>query len=65
MARLNSTAKVAFFNARKRAGDVSRIASTTGYSETHIINVLAGRRNAPETVANTLYKMARRRMVTN
>ena len=42
MRRLNSTAKLAFYNARKRSGDTQRIADMTGYSTSHITNITNG-----------------------
>ena len=33
---LNRSAKQAFYTARKRSGDATRIAETTGYSVSHI-----------------------------
>lgn len=65
MSRLNKTAKQAFYNARKREGDTSRISESTGYSEAHIVNVVAGRRSVPQTVANVMYNISRRRLKTS
>lgn len=65
MSRLNKTAKQAFYNARKREGDTSRISEATGYSEAHIVNVVAGRRAVPQTVANVMYNISRRRLKTS
>lgn len=62
MKRLNRTAKQAFYNARKRQGDVTRISDSTGYSESHIINVLAGRRSVNQPIANELYRISSRRI---
>jgi ABC-type molybdenum transport system ATPase subunit/photorepair protein PhrA len=65
MNRLNSTAKLAFFNARKRTGDVQRIAEMTGYSASHIKNIANGHRNVNEEVANAMYKISARRQKTS
>lgn len=62
MSRLNKTAKLAFYNARKRQGDVYTTSENTGYSESHIVNVLSGNRSTPQLVANELYRISRRRM---
>jgi hypothetical protein len=59
---LNRSAKQAFYTARKRSGDVTRIAETTGYSTSHISNVMAGRRRINDTIANEMYNVSRRRM---
>ena len=59
---LNSTAKLNFFKARQRRGDVTRIAEETEYSVSHVSNVIAGRRSVPQTIANEMYKLSRRRM---
>lgn len=62
MSRLNKTAKLAFFTARRRKGDVAKIAENTYYSVSHISNVVAGRRTVPENVGKELYNISRRRM---
>ena len=60
--KLNKSAKLTFFNARKRQGDVAKLNETTGYSISHITNVLAGRRSVPQTLANEMYRISSRRM---
>lgn len=62
MKRLNRTAKQAFYNARKRQGDVTRISDSTGYSTSHITNVLSGRRSVNQTLANEMYRISSRRI---
>ena len=59
---LNRSAKQAFYTARKRSGDVTRIAEATGYSTSHISNVISGRRNVNDIIANEMYNISRRRM---
>ena len=59
--KLNSTAKLAFYNARKRDGDVKRLAETTGYSVSHITNIMNGTRNINDEVASAMYKISARR----
>lgn len=59
---MNSTAKLAFYNARKRDYDIVTIVDQTGYSKSHISNVLAGRRSINEMFGNTIYNISRRRM---
>jgi len=60
--KLNRCAKLTFFNARKRQGDISKLNETTGYSISHITNVLAGRRSIPQELADEMYNISRRRM---
>jgi len=60
--KLNRTAKQAFYSARQRKGDDARLSQTTGYSQSHICNVKAGRRNVPQNLANAMYNMSTRRM---
>ena len=60
--RLNRTAKQAFYVARSRRGDVTRLSENTGYSVSHISNILAGRRSINDTIANSMYRMSYRRM---
>ena len=52
--KLNRSAKLTFFNARKRQGDVSKLSESTGYSISHITNVLAGRRSVSQALANEM-----------
>ena len=54
MRKLNRTAKQAFYAARNRRGDVTRLAESTGYSASHVSNVLAGRRSVPQDLANEI-----------
>ena len=63
--RLNSTAKLAFYNARRRSGDVNRLSENTGYSTSHITNVINGNRSVNPTIANAMYEISRRRTKTN
>lgn len=60
--KLNRTAKLAFFTARKRQGDATRISEKTGYSLSHVINVMNGIRRVPQMIANEMYNISRRRM---
>jgi hypothetical protein len=62
MSKLNRTAKLSFFNSRKRSGDVARLVETTGYSASHISNVMSGVRSVPQELANEMYNISRRRM---
>jgi len=63
--RLNSTAKLAFYSARKRSGDVDRLSETTGYSTSHITNVMNGNRSVNPIIANAMYNISRRRLKTS
>ena len=58
--KLNRTAKQAFYVARSRKGDVTRLSENTGYSVSHISNILAGRRSVNDTIANSMYRMSYR-----
>ena len=64
MRKLNRTAKLAFYNARQRKGDTTRLAEATGYSVSHVSNIINGRRSVNQDVANAMYNMSRRRMKT-
>jgi hypothetical protein len=64
MRKLNRTAKLAFYNARQRKGDTTRLAEMTGYSVSHVSNIINGRRSVNQDVANAMYSMSRRRMKT-
>ena len=58
---LNRTAKLSFFTHRQRTGDVTRIADETGYSVSHVSNMINGVRKINDTVANAMYNLTRRR----
>ena len=58
---LNRTAKLSFFTHRQRTGDVTRLAEETGYSASHISNMINGARRINDTVANAMYMLTRRR----
>lgn len=60
--RMNRTAILAFYLKRTRRGDVQRLADETGYSESHISNVKAGRRRITNDIANAMYYISRRRV---
>jgi hypothetical protein len=59
---LNRTAKLAFFKARKRTGDVARIAEETGYTPRFVYYTLSGERRVNQSLANAMYNVSRRRM---
>lgn len=61
---LNRTAKLSFFTHRQKTGDVTRIAETTGYSVSHVSNMINGVRKINNTVTNALYMLTRRRQKT-
>ena len=58
---LNRTAKLAFFTHRQRTGDVTRIADETGYSVSHVSNMINGVRKINDVAANAMYMITRRR----
>ena len=59
--RMNRTAILRFYNSRTHRGDGIRLSYETGYSESHISNVKAGRRRINDTIANAMYYISRRR----
>lgn len=59
--RMNKTAILSFYKPREISGDNARLSYETGYSESHISNVKAGRRSIPTTLANAMYSISRRR----
>ena len=63
--RLNSTAKLAFYNARRRSGDVSNLSEGTGYSTSHITNVINGNRSVNPIIAGAMYRISARRVKTS
>ena len=62
---MNRTAKLAFYNARKREGDTTRLAEETGYTTRFINYVKRGERSVNDTVAKAMYNLSRRRMKNN
>lgn len=62
MSKLNKTAKLAFYTARKRQGDTPRLAETTGFTPRFINYVVRGERNVNDTLANAMYSISRRRV---
>ena len=60
--RLNKTAKLAFYTARKREGDTTRLAETTGFTTRYVNYVLRGERGVNNTLANAMYNLSRRRV---
>jgi hypothetical protein len=59
--RMNRTAILQFYKARAFYGDVERIAERTGYSKSHISNVIAGRRRITDEMADVMYYISYRR----
>jgi hypothetical protein len=60
--KMNRTAVLSFYNARKRSGDVTRLSEMTGFSSSHISNVTAGRRSVNIELADAMYSISRRRV---
>jgi len=58
---MNKTAKLAFYTARKREGDTTRLSEETGYTTRFINYVKRGERSVNDAVANAMYNLARRR----
>jgi hypothetical protein len=59
--RMNKTAILSFYNARKRRGDNAQLVEITGYSHSHISNVVAGRRSVNQPLANAMYSISKNR----
>lgn len=59
---LNRTAKLAFFKARQRKGDVARVAEESGYTTRMVYYTLSGERRVNDDIANTMYSLTRRRV---
>jgi hypothetical protein len=59
---LNRTAKLSFFRHRRRMGDLTRLSEETGYSVSHLSNILHRRRRVNDVIANAMYNLTRRRM---
>jgi hypothetical protein len=52
-----------FYLNRVRRGDGIRIAEKSGYSESHISNIKAHRRNINTRIANAMYDISYRRSI--
>jgi len=59
---LNRTAKLSFFTHRRKTGDLTRLTEETGYSVSHLSNIVHRRRRVNNTIANAMYNLTRRRM---
>ena len=59
---LNRTAKLAFYKARRRSGDVTRLAEETGYTTRFVYYTLSGERRVNQPLANAMYNISRRRV---
>jgi hypothetical protein len=59
--KMNRTAILSFYNARFFSGDIDRLSEKTGYSKSHISNVIAGRRSVSITLADAMYYISYRR----
>jgi hypothetical protein len=62
---MNKTAKLAFYKARQRQGDTTRLAEETGFTTRFVNYVKSGERHVNETLANAMYNLARRRTKTS
>jgi len=58
---LNRTAKLSFFTHRQRMGDLTKLSEETGYSISHLSNIISYRRRVNDTIANAMYNLTRRR----
>lgn len=57
---LSAIYKIVAFTESKQIGDQARVAMETGYSESHVNNVLRGRRNNA-TIVNKAYRLVKDR----
>ena len=53
--------KVSRINRKLRTGDITNVANTTGYSTTHVSDVIAGKQ-FNDTIINEAYDVTRGRM---
>ena len=59
--KLSYTQKVSRVNRKLRTGDITKVADTTGFSTTHVSDVISGKyRN--ERIVNEAYDMTRGRV---
>jgi hypothetical protein len=59
--KLNYTQKVSRVNRKLRTGDITKVANTTGYSTTHVSEVLSGKYEN-DRIVNEAYDLTRNRM---
>lgn len=62
--KLSPVYKIVAFTEAKKVGDESIVAKETGYSLSHVSNVLRGRRNNI-TIVNKAYRLVKGRTQTN
>jgi hypothetical protein len=60
-AKLSYTQKVSRINRKLRNGDITRVADTTGFSTTHVSDVISGK-YFNERIVNEAYDMTRGRV---
>ncbi len=60
-AKLSYTQKVSRVNRKLRNGDITRVADTTGFSTTHVSDVISGK-YFNERIVNEAYDMTRGRV---
>ena len=59
--KLTYTQKISRINRKLRVGDISNVAATTGYSTTHVSDVISGK-YLNERIVNEAYDVTRGRM---
>jgi hypothetical protein len=59
--KLTYIQKVSRINRKLRTGDISRIAEATGYSTTHVSDVVSGK-YFNDTIVNRIYDLTRNRV---
>ena len=60
-AKLSYTQKVSRINRKLRTGDITRVADTTGFSTTHVSDVISGK-YFNEFIVNQAYDLTRGRV---
>jgi len=59
--KLTYTQKISRINRKLRVGDITNVASTTGYSTTHVSDVISGKYNN-DRIVNEAYDVTRGRI---
>jgi hypothetical protein len=59
--KISLIAKIASINSRRRTGDVTKVSERTGYSTTHVSDVLNGH-YVNKSIINSAYDMTRGRI---
>ena len=63
MKKRTTAEKLKHYSSRVRRGDGITLSDKTGYSQSHISNVLNKRRSCPVELANAMYSISAKRAV--